>query len=147
MDNKPLIILLSVGGMLLIFFLLFYTFYIVEDMQTIALDVEVGHNYALNLDTDKLYYGRTVPGGDLSRGFVISNKRDYPLKAGFIKEGTIRSWVELKPDNAAIPPKSNVTILTTVYVPTETPLGNYTGTIKIILKKGSLFYKDGSIIK
>jgi len=115
--------------------LLLYSFFVLEKVIVVPMNINVSGSYGFNLDADSLHFGNTVPGGESQRGFVVSNHRKYPLLASVIKEGEIAGWVEIKDSRFVVPPYENRSISATVYVPNSVPEGFYTGNIKVILRK------------
>ena len=135
MLTKNHLLVFSVSCILFTAMLLFYSFYIVEGIRTLPMSIEVGKNYGLNTDTDKLYFGRTVPGGEAFRGFAVESLREYPLKVTIVRMGELGRWISLKEKSFVLGPRGNKTIEATVYVPKDASYGNYSGSLRVIFKK------------
>lgn len=134
MKNK-LFIFLPIIFIIIISYFLFYSFYIVESVETLKMDIIISNHYGFNLDTDLLHLGRTVPGGVAFHGFKIRNNADHPIKVNIIKKGVLGAWVNLNETEFIMQPQAERTIMVTAYPPQDANFGNYTGELRIPVRK------------
>ncbi len=133
--SRKIIFYVLIVSLIFTTLLLGYSFFIIDEIIILPMELNVNSSYGFNLETDKLNLGKIVPGGDSSRGFTVSNNKDYPLKVSVIKEGQLAKWIEIGNQTFDIFPSENKAVMVNVYVPKGTEYGLYTGNIKVILKK------------
>jgi len=111
---------------------LLYTFAIITGVQTMEMSLQIGTSYGFNLETDKLYFARTPPGGEVRRTFTIQSNRPYPLLVRIQKKGDIGPWVALSNASVTLSPFGKAAVQATAYPPPYAHLGNYSGYLRII---------------
>lgn len=137
--QKKIIFYVLIVSLIFTMLVLGYSFFILDEIIVLPMELNVNSSYGFNLETNKLHLGKTVPGGDSSRGFIVSNNKDYPLKVSVIKEGQLAKWTEIEKQTFTIFPSENKTVMVNAYVPKGTEYGLYTGNIKVILKKKLIY--------
>jgi len=85
-----------------------------------------------NVDPGGLFFGSISEGASVTRKIVIITEED--LVANIQKEGSMAEWVR-NANNIPISAKVEMEIPFSVSIPPGTPLGNYTGKVKVILRK------------
>ena len=114
---------------------IFYSFYVIKEVKTIDMHVKVEDYVGFNLDTDKLYFGTVMPGGSAKRSISIFHNYTYPVKVKIFIQGYISNWVKADKTEFTVQPNEKLDVPFNVYVPKETPYGNYTGKIKLVFTR------------
>ncbi len=136
MKLSRLIVLLIIASILsagITFFI--YNTFSIESITTIGLDVKVAENFGLNGDTDKIYFGKLMPGSEGSRGITLSNNASYPLKVIIKNDGYISDWVTVSDNHFTLNPHENRKVIYKIIIPLNASFGNYTGISKIEFRK------------
>ena len=128
--------------LILIFFLavvgatqILYTGLIIKDVKILNISMEVAGKAGVNLDNETLAFGTILPGGSLERHVRVRNRYSYPLSVTIQAEGDLmREWLKY-PENIRIKPYNETTIGFSVSPPLTAPLGNFSGRVKLILKR------------
>jgi len=130
-NKRKRVIFLMIIVALLIFSIWTFT---VRPVESKTLDVEfsVGATSGVNVDTDKLYFGRIIPGGSAERRIRIENGYHFPVKLKISASKEIAEYIVIDKEYIAEPGKETAVPITLV-VPVDTPYGNYTGKIKFDL--------------
>jgi hypothetical protein len=131
--SKKEIIMLS-AFVILIFFII-WTFR-VRPVETKKMEVEfsVGSTAGIIVDTDKVYFGRVVPGGSSQRTIRIENGYSFPIKVKVSASKEIASYIYLEGEYVAEPGEITKIPLT-LKIPETLSYGNYTGEMKFDLIK------------
>ena len=132
---KKLILLITICVLSVILTLIFYSFYRVAFVQTVSMDLEVGDNVGFNLDTDKLHFGKTFPGGVLSRKITVGHNVDARLRAHIVPSGEIKEWVLVPENNFHLANREVKNLTVYVNVPEDAEYGNYTGTLEVFFQR------------
>lgn len=136
MKTNILIILLVV--IVILFSSVSYILYdqmIVDQIATMDMEVKVADNLGLNADTDKIYFGKLVPGTSGQRKVHINNSADYPLKVVIFSKGEIAKWVSMSDNNFILEGNEGTQIILEAEVPEDQPLGVYSGSLVVVFKK------------
>lgn len=115
--------------------MLFYSFYVVEDLKVIPMDIVVSDHYGFNLDTDAMHFGMTTSPGSTSRALNISQKGEHPLMVDIKTDGDIGDWVYPDDNGFVLEPGIIKEVMLTINVPENIDYGQYNGTIKVFFKR------------
>ena len=126
-----LIFILVAGAML------FYNFFIVQDVIHYKMQYELveSTDIGVNVDTDAIYFGRSKVGGTSKRKVEISNNNDYPVIVSIKTKGNISSMVSVTINDFIMEPYEGRNITYYAKSTKETPLGEYTGDTRILIKR------------
>lgn len=94
----------------------------------------VGDRVGFDLNKSALTFGIIPPGGTGTRNIIIENDQDFPLKCKVYISDNLVDLVYSE-NNFVIPPRTNRELGINIYVPQNVSYGNYTGEIKIELRK------------
>jgi len=112
-----------------------YNYFFVLEVNEIDFQVNVENRLGFNVDTDKLYFGTTYPGGVGKREVFIENY-DYPKVRVNIKVyGDINEWVSVDANHFVLEQGESKSVIFYVNVPKDAEYQNYEGKIKIIFTK------------
>ncbi len=131
--KKTNTILLAITLALIIFTI--WTFK-VRPVETKKMEVEfsVGPTTGINVNTDKIYFGRIVPGGSSQRTIKVENGYNFPIQIKVSASKEIVQYVYMDKEYTA-EPGTTTKIPVTLKIPPDTPYGNYTGELKFDLIK------------
>lgn len=101
----------------------------------VPMDVKVADNYAFNLDSDAVHFGKVVPGNDGIRGFNLTSTFTFPISAELRFSGPLSKWVSATENNIILPPSTTHAINLTVSIPEGTPFGHYFGTMHVVFRR------------
>lgn len=104
-------------------------------VRDIEMDVKVGAKIGINVDSDKLWFGMTNPGGSATRQIFIGNEHDFPIKVLFVPLGQLKDYIGVSDNPALLQPGENKEVSVTVEIPKEMPHGNYTGIMRVVFTK------------
>lgn len=113
----------------------FYNYFIIENIMNLDMDVKVGDHFGLNADADAVRFGMIKPGTSGERAILVNNNAKYPLRVVILKSGYIANWVKVSENNFILKENESKQINFEVFAPNNINFGNYTGNIKVILKK------------
>lgn len=113
---------------------LFDTLTYTEDID-LTMQLQVSDYVGFNIDTDAIYFGTVTPGGSSERIVTINNTEQYSTRVRILTGGDLAQWVSASENNFRINPLEERNITLKVKVPANTSYGNYTGIVKIRLKK------------
>ena len=132
MKKTPIIFMILFFLMILLGVMLFYTFYYIQGSETIVLEYEVAEKLGINTDTDKLNFGKGMPGTQTKRDLKINNTHDFPISVLIKISGPLKPFITVSKNNFLL--DSGETTVVTYFVKTtkETSLGNYTGMTTLI---------------
>jgi len=114
---------------------MFYSFYVLKEIKTLDMQVKADNYVGFRLDTDKLYFGTTMPGNDAERGITIFHHYSYPVKVKIYTAGYISKWVTIDNSSFTLLPNETKRVMFRVHVPKDTINGNYTGTVKLVFTR------------
>jgi len=133
--NKKINYLILTGIVILVVFSI-WTFRLRPiESETLEVNFSVGSTTGIIVDTDKLYFGRLVPGGSSERAINIENGYSYPLKVKISATQNIMDYIFIDGD-FIIEPGSTAKIPITLKIPESMPYGDYAGKIRFDLIKG-----------
>ena len=130
------VIVIAIAVVLSISISFFYTNRGIEEVKIVKMDLVVKEKIAFNLDADALHFGGVFPGGGSTRGIVLNNTKDYPLKAKIYLSGKLASWVSVDINPVSLEPLGEKKVTFTANVPSGAEYGTYEGEVKIVFKKG-----------
>lgn len=134
LSKRHVIAAVFTGTLALIF--LFYALCVFLEPQTIKMEMRlsVGKEVGFDINTTAVTFGSVPPSGTSTRDVVISNTDGYDKAVSFGVEGAISGFVK-PPKETAIRANSNATVSVRAEVPPGAESGNYTGTLKIFLRR------------
>ncbi len=134
MEKNKFNLLIIVIMVIIIAFSIWTWFQRPIEVKTIEIEFSVGSSIGVNVDTDKVYLGRVLPGGSSSRAVNIENSNDFPVKVKVLVTKPIADYIFLNKEFIAGP--NNITqVPIDLSVPKDMPYGNYTGTLKFEFRK------------
>ncbi len=104
------------------------------ETRTLEVNFSVGSLTGITVETDKLYFGRIIPGGSAERVINIENGYGYPLKLKISATSNIKNYIFIDRD-FVIAPGSTAKIPITLNLPEDMPYGDYAGKIRFDLIK------------
>ena len=107
---------------------------LVQNVITYEMHLEVGSTSGFNLDTDKLYFGRVVPGSSASRDVIINSSYSSPLRVALEKSGPVADLVVFSENNFVLMPGEHKKVSGSVAVPLNMSYGVYTGTLRVVFR-------------
>ena len=125
-----IVIFLSVGVTSL-----FYGFYVVQEVKTLDISLEVSDRVGINVASDGLRFGKIPVRGSSQKIFSIKNEYDIPLKVVFKVKGDARELVSISDNYFWIQPGEFRELLAVASAPLGTPLGKYDGKLKVYFKR------------
>jgi len=132
-NKKVRWVFLSFLAVILIFSIWAFKLKPVES-RILEVEFSVGSTSGVTVDTDKLYFGRLVPGSSAERAVNIENGYSFPLRVKVSASKEIAEYIFLDREFIAEPGKETQ-IPITLKIPLDMPYGNYTGKIKFDLLK------------
>jgi hypothetical protein len=135
--RKLLLLLIVIALMTCVGALTFYSFYLVQNTWTIPMEVNVSEQNGFNLDPGALRFGAVVAGNLARKGIYFNNQENYPVEIIIGLEGDIAQWVKVTNETYqfTLEPKESRNIEFSLKVPPETPLGGYSGTVRVMSKR------------
>jgi len=106
----------------------------VKEIRKIPMDIEVGDSAGFTLDSDSLHFGRTVPGGAVSRTMNIFHEYGYPLLVEIEAGGQLSDWLKVSDNNFILESGEKKKLEFAINIPRDAEFGAYTGSVSIILK-------------
>lgn len=129
---------------------LFYSFYIIKDVQIFPADVHISEDLiGFNLDKDKIHFGVVPKNKASSNRFVtINNTWDHGIGVIIKGQGDLKGMIysEIEENNETVvtnyiylKPYESKEITLFIMPSKDEEVGFYQGTIKIILKRYNVF--------
>ncbi len=87
------------------------------------------------VDTDKVWFGITNPGGAASRKLVVTNNFTFPVVVKIFLYGKLGDYVSLSESNIMLEPNTFREIDITANMPHDAALGEYTGKVRAVFKR------------
>ena len=87
-----------------------------------------------DLNTTSLTFGKISPGGSGTREIIFENNQEQMIEIEILASKEIVDFIHFQPIYS-VPARSNVTIPINVVVPSDAKEGNYTGKLRIQVKK------------
>jgi len=112
-----------------------YNRYYMVDTLSKDLHLEVGDKIGVNLDTDKIYFGKTHPGGMAKRHLNISNNYGFSVRTNINVEGEITDFISVSENNFIIEPHSSKEITYYAETTEDTEKGTYEGKTIVVFKR------------
>lgn len=113
-----------------------YTHYTLLGVFSLNYEFKAAQNMGLNTDIDALRFGKIIPGNSGERKIDISNNYGFPIKLSSRIEGQYAKAIVSEPKNIVVPQSENRTIIFTIALPEDIPLGTYNGTIYFYVERG-----------
>ena len=134
--NHIFILLLVIALISITTTILFYSFYIIENVREFDMNLIVGNHTGFDVNTEKLTFGMITPtGSSCTRYIFISNKKDYPLRVYINFYGNFANWVSVSDNYFVLKPDEEKKLSFTASAPRDAAYGNYTGTARFVFKK------------
>ena len=116
--------------------ILFYPFYLIENVREFDMSLIVGNHTGFDVNTEKLTFGMITPtGSSCTRYIFISNKKDYPLKVYISFYGNFADWVSVSDNYFVLKPDEEKKLSFTASAPRDAAYGNYSGTARFVFKR------------
>ena len=113
----------------------FLTFFYVKDIKTLNMDLKVGPAIGFNLDTDAIHFGTVGPGRSSEREVIINHAYNFPMNVVITTTGNISDFVYLSENDFVLDKGESKTLMFKAFIPPNTPLGNYSGTAKVVFTR------------
>ncbi len=133
--KQLLLILVLIAVVCVTSTMLFYSFYIVEDVKVIPMDMVVSDHYGFNLDTDAMHFGMSTSPGSTKRALNISQNGEHPLMVEIKTYGDIGNWVYPEDNGFVLEPGIIKEVMLNINVPENIGYGQYNGTISVFFKR------------
>lgn len=134
--NHFFILLLVIALISITATILFYSFYVIEDVREFNMSLIVGDHAGFDVDTEKLAFGMVSPGGNSCTRFIdLSNKKDYPLKIYINFYGDFADWVSVSNNYFILNPGEEKKLSFSASAPGDAAYGNYTGKVRFVFKR------------
>lgn len=115
---------------------LFYTYYIIQDVQELDMKLKIGDVVGLDTNESVISFG-IIPsiGGSSERRIILENMESKPLKVYVKKSGEIAEWTYVSEDNFILKADETKELLFTAIPPKNTKEGPYKGKAKFIFTR------------
>ncbi len=112
--------------------LLFYMFYVIEDIQQLDMKINIEKGSIIGFDTNKsvISFGTLSPGGSSQRPVILKNIRAIPVRVYTKKSGKMAEWVYISENNFILGPNEEKTLNFTAILPQNAEPGSYKGKVK-----------------
>jgi hypothetical protein len=114
--------------------LLFFSFYAVFKVYDLEMSIIVSDKSGFNTDTDKVNFGKAMPGNSNSRVIVMEHDYGRPLLIHFKESGNISRFVQL-PDDFYLEPGLSKEVTLSATVPKDAQKGYYEGRLKVYFRR------------
>jgi len=134
--NYLFILLLVIALISITATILFYSFYIVEDVREFDMSLIVGDHAGFDVDTEKISFGMIMPAGNSCTRYVfVSNKKNHPLKVYISLHGNFADWVSVSDNCFVLQPGEEKKLSFSASAPRDAAYGNYTGKARFVFKR------------
>ncbi|MEA3378512.1 MAG: hypothetical protein U9Q69_02620 [Nanoarchaeota archaeon] len=133
--NKTILILVIVFFLTLAVISHAYFFYTILDIEEFPMMLLVGNKIGIDVGVDMIRFGRVQPGGGSSRIFYLTNDYDFPIVVKMSTSGILANYVSLSANNFVLAPLEKKEVSISAGVPKDMAYGNYTGKLKVVLKR------------
>ncbi len=113
-------------------FMIFYSFYYIQGSDSIDMQYEVTEKLAFNTDTDKLYFGKGMPGTQTKRDLKVNNTYDFPINVLVKVAGPLKPYTTVSKNDFILDAGESTIITYYVKTSKETESGNYTGVTTLV---------------
>jgi hypothetical protein len=127
--NKAINLIVLAGAIILALFSLWTFSLRPVRVETFEVNFSVGATTGINIDTDKLYFGRIIPGNSAERTLVIQNEYGFPVNIKPRVTSNLLRYI-LVEENIGIEPGMTRKIPVNINIPLDTKYGEYSGKIK-----------------
>jgi len=114
---------------------IFYTYYIIQDIQELDMKIKIGDVVGFDTNTSVISFGIVPEGGFGERPVILKNMRDKPSKVYIKKSGGMAKWVYVSEDNFVLQPNETKELLFTAIPSKDAEEGAYKGKIKFIFTR------------
>ncbi len=137
MEAEKAIVILIVAVLLSVSLTkLTYDYFTLVDTTRFDMYLTVSDYVGVNADTSAIFFGATFPGGSSNRLVLLNNSYSFPVKVELEAYGQLSNWVYFSDNGFVIEPNEGTTVNVHAIVPEKAKHGNYTGSLKIIFRKG-----------
>jgi len=91
----------------------------------------VGDKIGFNIDTNAVYFGKTLPDSAAKRDLLISNDFNEKVLVAVEKSGDLAGWVEPSQNDFYLNAKESKTITLTATVPADAKKSDYFGVVTV----------------
>jgi hypothetical protein len=134
MNMRPILIISSI-------LVIMSSFLIINSFSDRAFEVKyfdveyiVGGNMGFDVNTSALKFGKIPPGGSSTRTINIENQYDFPLHGKVYASKNLAELLSA-PDSFLVEPMNRTEISISINIPRDYKYGNYTGRLKIELRR------------
>lgn len=128
MKNKLLAV--TAIGIIAVFLVLFLK--PVEVVEEIPIYLVVGEHIGFNIENTSLNFGTIPPGGQAVKEINIQNSGQHELE--ILITGNVKKFISIEPKEFNVQSDQITNVEVTAYVPSNTPKGNYTGTLLVVIR-------------
>jgi len=93
----------------------------------------VGNHIGFDLNTSVITFGMVIPSGNAVRHLDLKNG-EQKNKFQILAFGDLAGWIKLSENDFVLQPYEKRTLNITAQVPKNADLGNYTGTLRVIIE-------------
>lgn len=104
------------------------------ETKTVDVKFSISDKYGINLNSNELDFGKLVPGSSITRNIDLSNNKDFRVNVKLYASKNIADFIY---SNEEIYAESGQTISipVTLIIPSNSSYGNYSGKIRIEMRK------------
>lgn len=125
-----IILFLTITVISVVYF--FYTTIAIKEYPMLLL---VGDKVGIDVGTDIIRFGMVQPGGGSTRIFTLTNNNPMNIMVKFLVFGELKRRVSFSDNNFVMAPNQKKEVHISAGVPEDMPYGNYTGKLRVILKR------------
>lgn len=126
--------------LLIIAFIIFFValmqaidhFTIIEKKKIYA-SLTVYDHYGFDVNPYNLTFGMLMPGSTARKELIIENRYNFPIKVKIIPKQDMKKFIEIKEHVISVNKTEKITV--SAYVPADTPYGNYSGEVIVVIRK------------
>ena len=133
--NKALLVLLIVLFVTISIISIVHFYYTTLGVKDYPIIVKVGQKIGIDVGTDMIRFGGIQPGGGSKRIFHIHNKNPIDVRIKLLAFGQLKKYISYSDNNFIMKPNETKTVDVSLGVPKDMPYGNYTGTLRVIIKR------------
>lgn len=105
------------------------------DVRTIEVRFEVGETIGIEINKTALTFGRVLTGVTAQRSISLDNPYPYAVHVRMFADPFLASYLTTPEDRFTIEPQSSYNATFNLLVPVGTPLGSYSGTLRLEFRR------------
>lgn len=114
---------------------LFYTSYIIQDVQELDMKMKIGDVVGFDTNTSVISFGIIPEGGSSQRPIILKNLKDKPLKTYIKKSGEMAKWVYIPEENFILKANETKELIFTAIPTKDAEKGAYKGKVNFIFTR------------